>query len=80
LLDVAAPSPSEQILEINDALEKLAVERPLEAEIVKLRFIVGLSIEEAAEIVGISERTARNYWAHARTWLYLEITGGNSVE
>jgi len=73
--DVAAPGDSEQLLDVNDALDKLAQERPLEAEVVKLRFFVGMTIEEAAEILGISARTAKNYWAHAKAWLYQEITG-----
>jgi len=75
-VDVASPSASPQLLDLNDALNKLAMERPLEAEVVKLRFFVGTTIEEAAEILGISPRTAKNYWAHAKAWLYQEITAG----
>jgi DNA-directed RNA polymerase specialized sigma24 family protein len=76
-VDVASPSCGDQLLELNDALEKLTAERPLEAEVVKLRFFVGMNIEEAAEVLGISVRTANSYWAHAKVWLYREITTAN---
>ena len=73
-LDLAAPDADDQLLAVNDALDKLAAQDPVEAELVKLRYFVGLSMEEAARLLDISPRTARNYWAHARTWLYHEIT------
>src|ERR1039457_7225829 len=73
-VDVASPGADEQLLAVNDALDKLASQDPTEAELVKLRYFVGLTTEEAASLLGISARTARNYWAHARTWLYHEIT------
>ena len=72
-LDVASPDADDQPLAINDALDKLAKQDPIEAELVKLRYFVGLTVEEAASLLDISPRTARNYWAHARTWLYREI-------
>jgi DNA-directed RNA polymerase specialized sigma24 family protein len=52
---------------------------PVEAELVKLRYFVGLTTEEAAKLLDISEGTARNYWAHARTWLYHEIAVRGAV-
>jgi RNA polymerase sigma factor (TIGR02999 family) len=73
-LDIASPGADDQLLAVNDALEKLAVEDPIEAELVKLRYFSGLTIEEAAGLLDISPRTAKNYWAHARIWLYHEIT------
>jgi len=73
-LDLASPGADDQLLAVNEALDKLAAKDPLEAELVKLRYFVGLTVEEAAELLDISTRTARNYWAHARTWLYHEIT------
>jgi RNA polymerase sigma factor (TIGR02999 family) len=73
-LDLASPDADDQLLAVNDALDKLAEKDPIEAELVKLRYFVGLTIEEAASLLDISPRTARNYWAHARTWLYHEIT------
>ena len=73
-LDLASPDADDQLLAVNDALDKLAAQDPLEAELVKLRYFVGLTTEQAASLLDISPRTARNYWAHARTWLYHEIT------
>ena len=52
---------------------KLAAQNKVEAELVKLRYFVGLTLEEAAEVLGISARTADNYWAHARAWLFREL-------
>ena len=55
-------------------------ESPLEAEVVKLRYFVGLTHEEAAEALGISVRTAKNYWAHARAWLFQAIMGAVTMD
>ena len=74
--DVAAPSDDDQLLAVNEALEKLSLERKLEADLVKLRYFVGMSNEEAAAALGISPRSAQSYWAHARAWLFREITSG----
>ena len=71
--DLASPDADDQLLAVNDALGKLAAQDPIEAELVKLRYFVGFTVEEAATLLNISPRTARNYWAHARTWLYREI-------
>jgi RNA polymerase sigma factor (TIGR02999 family) len=73
-IDLASPDADDQLLAVNDALGKLAAQDPVEAELVKLRYFVGFTVEEAAIQLDISPRTARNYWAHARTWLYREIT------
>jgi RNA polymerase sigma factor (TIGR02999 family) len=73
-IDLPSPDADDQLLAVNDALDKLAAQDPVEAELVKLRYFVGLSAEEAASLLGVSPRTARDYWAHARTWLYHEIT------
>jgi RNA polymerase sigma factor (TIGR02999 family) len=70
-----APEGDEQTLAINEALDKFAKEAPLEAEVVKLRFFVGMTIEEAAEVLEISVSTAKRYWTHAKAVLYLEIAG-----
>jgi RNA polymerase sigma factor (TIGR02999 family) len=75
-IDVASPDADDQLLAVNDALDKLAAQDRVEAELVKLRYFVGLTTEEAASLLDISPRTACNYWAHARTWLYHEITKG----
>jgi RNA polymerase sigma factor (TIGR02999 family) len=73
-LDLVAPDADDQLLAVNDALDKLAAQDPVEADLVKLRYFAGLTTDEAASLLGVSPRTARNYWAHARTWLYHEIT------
>ena len=70
---MAAPTKDGQLLAINEALDKLAVQHKTEAELVKLRYFVGLTNEEAAEVLGISPRTAKYHWTHARAWLYHEI-------
>lgn len=72
-LDLVTASGNDELLAVNEALDKLAAQDPLEAELVKLRYFIGLTVEEAASLLDISPRTARNYWAHARTWLYHEI-------
>jgi RNA polymerase sigma factor (TIGR02999 family) len=72
-IDLAFPEADDQILAVSEALDKLAAQDPVEAELVKLRYFAGLTVEEAAGLLDISPRTARNYWAHARTWLYHEI-------
>jgi RNA polymerase sigma factor (TIGR02999 family) len=73
--DVLAVADDEQVLAVNDALEKFAAVDKTKAELVKLRYFVGLTIEEAAEVLGISPATAKRHWTYARTWLYAEITG-----
>ncbi len=72
-IQIAAPAPDAQLLAINEALEKLAVQDPAKAELVKLRYFVGLSIEEAAGLLGISEASAKRWWTFARAWLYSEV-------
>ncbi len=61
--------PDDDLLDLDDALEKLAVEDPSGAEIVRLRVFAGLSLAESAAVMGIGERTADRYWAFARAWL-----------
>ena len=63
----------DKVLAVNEALEKFATLDPEKAELVKLRYFIGMTIEEAAEGLGISERTAKRYWAFARAWLHEEI-------
>src|SRR5580658_2437779 len=73
VLEVAAPCDDDQLLAINDALDKLAGAHAVQAEVVKLRYFVGMTNVETAQVLGISERTVKNYWNHARAWLYREI-------
>lgn len=72
-VEIAAPAAEDQLLVIDEALNKLAAEHLEKAELVKLRYFVGMSIEEAAEVLGISEATAKRWWAFARAWLFTEI-------
>ncbi len=66
----------ERVLQVHEALAELAAQDPQEAEVVKLRFFVGLEHAEIARILGMSERTAKRYWAHAKAWLYQRIREG----
>jgi RNA polymerase sigma factor (TIGR02999 family) len=72
-VDVASPCDDDQLLAVNEAIDKLTAQNQVEAELVKLRYFVGLTLDEAAEVLGISARTADNYWAHARAWLFREL-------
>jgi RNA polymerase sigma factor (TIGR02999 family) len=72
-VDIAADANNNTLLLVNEALEKLQVEDPKAAELVKLRFFGGLTLEEAGEVLGFSERTAKRCWAFARAWLYAEM-------
>jgi RNA polymerase sigma factor (TIGR02999 family) len=69
----AVKSQDEQVLAVGEALEKLDRLDPQRAQVVKLRYFVGLTIPEVAEVMGISEPTVKRYWAFARSWLYAEI-------
>src|SRR5262249_54104359 len=69
-IDLPVDEPPDDLLALNEALEKLAQEDPLCAELVKLRFFAGLNLEEAAAALGIARRTADRYWAFARSYLY----------
>ena len=73
-LEIAGPAPDDQLLALNEALDRFAVLEPQQADLVKLRYFVGLKIEEAAAVLGISEATAKRWWAYARAWLFNEIS------
>jgi RNA polymerase sigma factor (TIGR02999 family) len=78
--DIAMPSQdTDQLLAVNEALDKLASTDRVEAELVKLRYFVGLTNDDAAAILGVSPRTVKNYWTHARAWLYREIRRNGQV-
>jgi RNA polymerase sigma factor (TIGR02999 family) len=73
-LEIATPAGNEEeTLAVNDALEQLAAAHPEKAELVKLRYFVGLDFEEVAELMGISVTTAKRDWAYARGWLHRKI-------
>ena len=71
--ELAAPLVDDQLLVVNEALEKFALEHPVQAELVKLRYFAGLTNEEVSEVMGISVSTAKNYWTFSRAWLLNEI-------
>lgn len=80
--DVATPSEDDtEMLLVNEALDALAAHDSRKAELVKHRYFVGLTLEEAADVLGISHRTAKRDWAYARAWLFNEVNrrrnGGN---
>ena len=71
--DLAAPAADEQLLAVHEALDNLAKDHPLQAQVVKLRYFVGMTNEETAEALGISVATVKNYWTFARTWIFNEL-------
>ncbi len=70
---IAAPTDDDQLLAVHEALDQLAAQDPRKAELVKLRYFVGLSVEESAEVLGISAPTAKRDWAYAKAWLFNQI-------
>jgi len=66
-------APDDDLLALDEALEKLAHDEPAKAELVKLHYFAGLSLEEAGRVLGLSHRTAKRHWAYARAWLYAAI-------
>ena len=79
-VEMATQSEPEAILALNEALEKLAAEDPESAQLVKLRFFAGMSNQEAAQTLGVSERSAKRYWTFARAWLFLEIRSSGAAD
>jgi RNA polymerase sigma factor (TIGR02999 family) len=71
----AAGAPADDLLALDDALSRLASHDHVKAELVKLRYYAGLSVEEAGRALGISRATAARYWDYARSWLYSELRG-----
>jgi RNA polymerase sigma factor (TIGR02999 family) len=74
-IEIAAPAKDDELLAINDALEEFTKIDKQKAELVKLRYFVGLKIEESAEVLGISVPTATRWWNYSRVWLYEKIQG-----
>ena len=72
-VDFAFEESSDDLIAMDEALTKLSVEDPGLAELVKLRYFAGLTIEQVAQIQGISRRTAIDHWAYARAWLRRQI-------
>ena len=69
------PLPDEKLLEVHEVLDALEAEDALKARLVKLRFFVGLTLEEIAVVLGVNERTVRRHWELARLWLFRALRG-----
>jgi RNA polymerase sigma factor (TIGR02999 family) len=72
-MDLAAADSGEYIVELDEALTRLQAENPLNAEIVRLRFYAGLSLDDTADALGIPRRTLDRRWSYLRAWLYREL-------
>jgi RNA polymerase sigma factor (TIGR02999 family) len=79
-VDIPDRGKDEEVLAVNEALEKLAANDKQKAELVKLRYFAGLTIGQAAELLDISEATAKRHWTYARAWLYREIERSERVD
>ena len=73
-----APETDDDLLALDEALDRLAEQDPIKAQLVQLRVFAGLTVVQAAEILGLSKSTADRYWAYARAWLRVEIAGGDA--
>ncbi len=73
-VEVASNEHEDQLIAVHEALDRFAAHDSMKAELVKLRYFVGLTTQQAAEVLGISEPTAKRYWAYARAWLFREIS------
>jgi RNA polymerase sigma factor (TIGR02999 family) len=78
-IELSAPESEDHLLAVDEALDKLGAVHALEAEVVKLHCFAGMTHGEAAQALGLSERTVRNYWNHARAWLLREINSGSAT-
>jgi RNA polymerase sigma factor (TIGR02999 family) len=72
--------PAQDVLALHEALEQLAAHDPVKAKLVEMRFFAGLTLDQAAECLGISPRTADRAWRYARAWLYTAMAGPDSGE
>lgn len=82
-VEIAAPAEESELFEVHESLDLLATVHPRKAELVKLRYFAGLTLPEAAEVLGISTPTAERDWAVARVWLFRDIErrrSGNGKE
>jgi RNA polymerase sigma factor (TIGR02999 family) len=74
--EIAVEAPSDDLIALDEALERLAQKDKVKADLVKLRYFAGLTLEQAAGLLNLPERTAKRYWAHARAWLYRQVNEG----
>lgn len=73
--ELVSPISEQQLLDVNEALDLFARQYPVQAEVVKLRFFVGMTHEEIAQLLAISVSTVKNYWNFSRAWLFQEMEG-----
>jgi len=78
--DLAETAPAEEVVAVHEALDQLHATDPLAAELVKLHYFVGMSLEEAGELLGMSRATAYRLWTYSRTWLRASIEDGGHAE
>jgi RNA polymerase sigma factor (TIGR02999 family) len=78
-VQLAAPAPPAELLALDEALTALANKDAVKAELVKLRYFAGLTMEESAAALGISPATAHRYWSYARAWQHQEIAGPPAI-
>ena len=72
-VEIAAPLQEDELLAVNEALERFSQHAPQKAELVKLRYFAGMGLKEAGQVLGISEPTAVRWWTYSKTWLYQAI-------
>jgi RNA polymerase sigma factor (TIGR02999 family) len=77
-VEIAVLAKEDELLAMNEALDRFALVDREKAELVKLRYFVGLTIEEAAAVLNISTPTAKRWWTYSRAWLYQKIQDGNA--
>ncbi len=75
--ETASGQSAEELIAVDEALTKLAAVDKTKAELVRLRYFAGLTLDQAAEVLGISPTTAKRHWTYARAWLYRQIAAGN---
>ena len=77
-LTLSITGPAEDLLAVSEALDKLAAEEPMVADLVKLHYFSGLTLDQVAQLRGIGRRTAAKYLAYARAWLHHDVVGGDA--
>jgi RNA polymerase sigma factor (TIGR02999 family) len=79
-IDIEAPTPSEDLFALDEALTKLEAREPVKAQLVKLRYFAGLTEEDAATVLGISRATIQRHWRYAKAWLHSELHGNGASD